>query len=151
MPMPETAVNKNSSFVFRKNNIRFSRVSPVILSETEPLRKKIFPDHNFNTGILSLYSAHVPASSFRSQGIAHYSFPSRKRKCMQKICFNDKKPVFQYFLIYRLQSRFLSSSVIFLITLHGFPTATELSGISFTTTLPAPITTLLPIVTLGST
>ena len=37
------------------------------------------------------------------------------------------------------------------ITLHGLPTATELSGISFTTILPAPITTLLPIVTLGIT
>ena len=35
------------------------------------------------------------------------------------------------------------------ITLHGFPTAITLSGMSFVTTLPAPITTLSPIVTPG--
>lgn len=49
------------------------------------------------------------------------------------------------------QHFFLSSSVIGRITLHGFPTATLSEGISFTTTLPAPITTLLPIVTPGIT
>lgn len=32
----------------------------------------------------------------------------------------------------------------------GFPTATLPSGMFFDTTLPAPITTLLPILTLGS-
>lgn len=37
------------------------------------------------------------------------------------------------------------------ITLHGLPTATELLGISFTTTLPPPITTLLPMFTPGIT
>ena len=39
----------------------------------------------------------------------------------------------------------------FLITLHGFPTATEFDGISLTTTEPAPMTTLFPIVTPEST
>ena len=34
-----------------------------------------------------------------------------------------------------------------LITLQGFPTAMVFDGISFVTTLPAPMTTLLPIVT----
>ena len=38
---------------------------------------------------------------------------------------------------------------MFFITLHGFPTATVLDGISLFTTLPAPITTLFPIVTPG--
>ncbi len=37
------------------------------------------------------------------------------------------------------------------ITLAGFPTATELEGMSLDTTLSAPITTLSPIVTLGRT
>ena len=37
---------------------------------------------------------------------------------------------------------------MYLIGLHGLPTATQLFGISFTTTLPAPITTLFPIFTL---
>ena len=41
----------------------------------------------------------------------------------------------------------LSFSVIFLITLQGFPTAITFSGISLVTTLPAPITLPLPIVT----
>lgn len=45
----------------------------------------------------------------------------------------------------------LSSSVISRITLHGLPAAKLLAGISFTTTLPAPITQLSPIVTLGQT
>ena len=45
----------------------------------------------------------------------------------------------------------MSFSVIFLITLHGFPNAITPDGISFVTTLPAPITVLLPIVTPGST
>lgn len=40
---------------------------------------------------------------------------------------------------------------MFLITLQGFPTANELAGISFVTTLPAPITQLSPILTFGST
>lgn len=35
-----------------------------------------------------------------------------------------------------------------LTTLAGLPTATELSGISFTTTEPAPMVTLFPIFTL---
>ena len=34
--------------------------------------------------------------------------------------------------------------MIFLITLHGLPAATAQSGISLVTTLPAPITVLLP-------
>lgn len=38
-----------------------------------------------------------------------------------------------------------------LITLHGLPTATLFSGISFVTTLPAPITQLSPIFTPGNT
>lgn len=37
------------------------------------------------------------------------------------------------------------------ITLQGFPTATTFGGISLFTILPAPITTLSPIVTPGST
>ena len=37
------------------------------------------------------------------------------------------------------------------ITLQGFPTATEFDGISFVTILPAPITTLSPILTPGRT
>mgnify|MGYP001652864033 CR=1 FL=1 len=52
---------------------------------------------------------------------------------------------------YLSQQVFLSSSVIARITLHGFPTATELFGISFITTLPPPITTLSPMVTPGIT
>ena len=40
---------------------------------------------------------------------------------------------------------------IFFITLHGIPTAILLDGISLFTTLPAPITTLSPIFTPGST
>ena len=53
--------------------------------------------------------------------------------------------------IYLSQQVFLSSSVMARITLQGFPTATELSGISLITTLPPPMTTLLPIVTPGIT
>ncbi len=49
------------------------------------------------------------------------------------------------------QLLFASSLVIRRITLQGFPTATLSDGISFTTTLPPPITTLLPIVTPGIT
>lgn len=40
---------------------------------------------------------------------------------------------------------------IFLMTRAGFPTATLKSGISFVTTLPAPIVTPLPMVTPGTT
>ena len=36
------------------------------------------------------------------------------------------------------------------MTLQGFPTATTLSGISLVTTEPAPMVTLLPMVTPGS-
>ena len=41
------------------------------------------------------------------------------------------------------------SFYMYLIGLQGFPTATQLSGISFTTTLPASIVTLFPIETPG--
>ena len=41
------------------------------------------------------------------------------------------------------------NTYILLIALQGFPTAIELEGISFTTTEPAPIETLSPIVTPG--
>ena len=37
--------------------------------------------------------------------------------------------------------------MIFLLTLHGFPNAKELSGMSLVTTEPAPITQPSPIVT----
>ena len=43
------------------------------------------------------------------------------------------------------------SYFISFITLHGFPTATLFDGISLFTTLPAPITTLSPMVTPGRT
>ena len=39
--------------------------------------------------------------------------------------------------------------MILRITLHGLPTANELGGIDLLTTLPAPITEFLPIVTPG--
>jgi len=52
---------------------------------------------------------------------------------------------------YLSQQVFLSSSVIARMTLQGLPTATESLGISLTTTLPPPMTTLLPIVTPGIT
>lgn len=55
------------------------------------------------------------------------------------------------FLFYLLQQVFLSSSVMARMTWQGLPTATELSGMSFTTTLPPPMTTLLPMVTPGIT
>ena len=45
----------------------------------------------------------------------------------------------------------MSSSVIFLITRQGLPTATTSSGISFVTTEPAPITECLPMLTPGTT
>ena len=37
------------------------------------------------------------------------------------------------------------------MTRHGFPTAIELAGISFVTTLPEPMTQLSPIITTGLT
>lgn len=40
-------------------------------------------------------------------------------------------------------------SLILLITLHGLPTATQFAGISFVTTLPAPITVPSPMDTPG--
>mgnify|MGYP006894172031 CR=1 FL=1 len=40
----------------------------------------------------------------------------------------------------RVREYFLSSSVITRIILHGFPAAITPAGISFVTTLPAPIT-----------
>ena len=43
----------------------------------------------------------------------------------------------------------IHSYLIYRITLQGFPTATQFSGIDFVTTLPAPIVTLSPIVTPG--
>ena len=46
---------------------------------------------------------------------------------------------------------FYFSLYISFITLQGFPTATLFDGISLFTILPAPITTLSPIVTPGST
>lgn len=45
----------------------------------------------------------------------------------------------------------LNSILILRMTRHGFPTASEFSGISFVTTLPAPITEPSPMVTPGST
>src|SRR5699024_8954748 len=48
-----------------------------------------------------------------------------------------------------LQSYCRSSSVMLRITRQGFPAAITLSGISFVTTLPEPITTLFPMVTPG--
>ena len=46
---------------------------------------------------------------------------------------------------------YILSPLILRITLHGLPTASEFSGISFVTTLPAPITEPSPIVTPGRT
>ena len=52
---------------------------------------------------------------------------------------------------YYLSVFLLSSSVIWRITLQGFPTATLFDGMFFVTILPLPITTLLPMVTPGIT
>ena len=53
-------------------------------------------------------------------------------------------------LLIQMLYAYISLSIYF-ITLHGFPTATQLSGIERVTTLPAPITLFLPIVTPGKT
>lgn len=49
----------------------------------------------------------------------------------------------------RMQSNSKISYSSDFCTLQGFPKASTLSGISLVTTLPAPIVTLLPIVTPG--
>ena len=61
-------------------------------------------------------------------------------------------------IIFRRWGRFLILSApagLFVLigdgTDEGLPTATELSGMSFATTLPPPMTTLLPMVTPGIT
>ena len=53
------------------------------------------------------------------------------------------------FFVYFCFNFSFSFSLISRITLHGFPTATTFAGMSFVTTLPAPITLLSPIVTPG--
>ena len=83
-----------------------------------------------------------PISSGRNQAIKKAAISG----CKSDIKKEGKLPSF---FIYHKSSRFRmeSASVICRITLHGFPTARECGGISFVTTLPAPITQPSPIVT----
>jgi len=62
---------------------------------------------------------------------------------------------FEFSFLYLRESFINNVQILILIqisfnTLQGFPTAKTLSGTSLVTTLPAPIVTLLPMVTPGS-
>ena len=72
-----------------------------------------------------------------------------------------EKQLDEYLKILNIGLNYLASKQIFTkkwrinkfldIILQGFPTATEFDGTSFVTTLPAPTTTLSPIVIPGNT
>ena len=64
MMMPETAIYKNNSLVFGKNNIRTSRKRSDIFPVSKSPRKKIFPNALFRFRVFAPNTGHISASDF---------------------------------------------------------------------------------------
>ena len=94
-----------------------------------------------------LFGHRRPAVSFLSRGQKQAGLQVESGCALFQIFLKERFQLFKWDHVHLI----VSSSIIARITRHGLPTATELSGISLTTTLPPPITTLLPIVTPGMT
>jgi hypothetical protein len=69
--MPETAVYQNRYPVFRKNDVRLPRKSPILHPEPESSSKKSLPNQNFRLGILSPYPGHAASALFWTQLVRH--------------------------------------------------------------------------------
>ena len=64
MPVPETSINKNYRFIFRKNDVWFARKPGIVLSVTKPLRKQVFAHQFLRLGILATDTGHIIAPFF---------------------------------------------------------------------------------------
>ena len=62
--VPETAVDKDASGVFTENNIRMSRKTGVVKTETESMGKEKATDDKLRLGVLGVYRRHVFVSLF---------------------------------------------------------------------------------------
>ena len=84
--------------------------------------------------------------------LAYFVSGHLSKMCAFRVVQPGDRPIFIIFAIqtFTVIWQVAFASVIGVYHGHGFPTATTLSGISFTTTLPAPITEFFPIVTPGT-
>ena len=70
--MPETTVNEDDGFVFRQNNIWFTRKVFIVKCVSETLCMQKFSYKHFRLCILCLYPAHVIAAGLLIMYISHY-------------------------------------------------------------------------------
>ena len=59
MPVPEAAVDEYNGLVLWQHDIRMSRISPVVFSESQSFRKEIFSDDFLRLGVLAADAGHV--------------------------------------------------------------------------------------------
>ena len=64
MPVPETAVDKYNSPVFRKDHVRMAWQALVILPVPETLAEQVLTDKNLRFGVFSVYLRHVVMALF---------------------------------------------------------------------------------------
>lgn len=62
MPVPEAAVDEYNGLVLWQHDIRMSRISPVVFSESQSFRKEIFSDDFLRLGVLAADAGHVVVS-----------------------------------------------------------------------------------------
>lgn len=79
MQMPETSMNKNNSIIFRQDNIRTSRVSPIIFSKPKSSWEEITSNKNLRFGVLSPNPWHDITSCLFSEFVRH------KITCIQNL------------------------------------------------------------------
>jgi hypothetical protein len=67
--MPETAVNKHSQALARKNNVGSSRKVSAMYAKPKTNGMQGGPEHKLKLGILARHPAHIAASLLRGQHI----------------------------------------------------------------------------------
>lgn len=71
MSVPETSVDKNDGFVFRQNNVRFSRQGLDVYPVPEPFAEKVFPYEKLGLGVLCPDLRHIVAAGFFGVDVGH--------------------------------------------------------------------------------
>jgi len=85
VPMPKTSMNKNDSFIFWQNNVRFPRKTFNMQPIPETFREQKFPDQHFRLCITAFNAAHIVTSDRRGVDISH---KAKLRKWIETFSFN---------------------------------------------------------------
>ncbi len=84
VPMPVTAMNKDSNLIFRKIDVGMTEHAGVVLPVAETLMVQQLAKVDLRLCIFALDCGHIPASAFRADRICHYAFSISPTKATKR-------------------------------------------------------------------